>query len=354
MTRGAGAAVLGAGLCLAAELFAVHALLIPGLALLFLSAGATAVVRLLARRVSLLRDPPSAAAEEGMRLHVTTKIVGPRALRRSGEFAAVEGGPRKPRRWLDGDELHVAATARRRGVHEVAPSVMRFSDPFGLSERTVRSRPTELLVLPRVERVGRSDLSRLAATTPTPRAPVTSSGELDGLQPADEYATAARIHWPSFARTGTLMERRLRAEVDSRPLVVLDGRGAAGDDAFDMAVRATASLAVALARAGGCSLLLPPERRAHRLDPPLASWQRIHARLALLEPSEAIAWDVIARARLLLWVSASTEVRAMNPTRAASACYLVSPFPSGERSVLFAVAGCSVQPMPARVRVGGS
>ena len=73
---------------------------------------------------------------------------------------------------------------------------------------------------------------------------------------------------------------------------------AAGADAFDAAVRAAASLALALARAGGCSLLLAPERRAHGSTRALASWPRIHARLALIEPSEALAWEVDPRSLL--------------------------------------------------------
>ena len=138
------------------------------------------------------------------------------------------------------------------------------------------------------------------------------------------------------------MERRLRPESDARPLVLLDGRDCAGADAFDAAVRATASIALALARAGGCTLLLPPERRPHRLDRALASWPRIHTRLALIEPSDALAWDTIRAASVVLWVSASADPNALAHP-GGGACFIVSPFPRARAEVLLTVAGCAVQ-----------
>src|SRR5204863_261368 len=81
-------------------------------------------------------------------------------------------------------------------------------------------------------------------------------------RPYQTSSPASRIHWPALARGHGMMERRLRMDMDARPLVVLDTRGPAGEDAVDEAVRAAASLALHLARAGGCALLLPGERRA--------------------------------------------------------------------------------------------
>jgi hypothetical protein len=48
-------------------------------------------------------------------------------------------------------------------------------------------------------------------------------------------------------------------------------------------VRAAASLALQLAAEGGCSVLLPGDRRPAELDPGLAGWPDVHARLALVE-----------------------------------------------------------------------
>ena len=45
---------------------------------------------------------------------------------------------------------------------------------------------------------------------------------MESLRPYREGAPASRIHWPTVARVGTLMERRLLADSDSQPLVVVD------------------------------------------------------------------------------------------------------------------------------------
>jgi uncharacterized protein (DUF58 family) len=347
MSRAPTVAALGLTLGLLAELLGVHAFLVPGLALVLLAFGAEGAVRLISWRVRLVREPLTASVEEGARVLVHTRLQGPRALRRSGEFAALADSEPRPRTWLDGDVHEVSALARRRGLHEIGPSLLRFSDPFGMCERSVLSEPTRLLVLPRTERVRHADLARLSASAKARRSLAAAAGELDDLRRADSYASGGRIHWLATARTGTLMERRLRPESDARPLVVLDGRDCAGADAFDAAVRASASISLALARAGGCTLLLPPERRPHRLDRTLASWPRIHTRLALIEPSDALAWDAIRLASVVLWVSASADPHALAHP-GGGACFIVSPFARAHAEVLFTAAGCAVQRLDRR------
>jgi len=327
----------------------VPAFLVPGLALVVLALACEIAVGLMCRRVRLIREPLDTSAEEGARVRVRTGVEGPRALRRSGEFAALAGSVARPQRGEQGRIHEVAVLARRRGLHELGPSLLRFSDPFGICERSVLSEPTRLLVLPRVERVERGDLARLAGGSTARRLLAATAGELEDLRRADSYASADRIHWLTTARTGTLMERRLRPESDARPLVVLDGRDCAGADAFDAAVRATASISLALARSGGCRLLLPPERRPHALDRALASWPRIHRRLALIEPSDVLAWDAIRNASFVLWVSASADAHALAHT-GGGACFVMSPFPRAHTDVLFTVAGCAVQRLDRRAR----
>ena len=139
----------------------MYAFLVPGLALLVLAVGAESAVRLMGWRVRLIREPLRTSAEEGARVHVRTRLQGPRGLRRSGRFAPLADSEPRPRRWRDGEVHEVSVLARRRGVHEVGPSLLRFADPFGMCERSVRSDPTRVLVLPRVERVRREDLGRL-------------------------------------------------------------------------------------------------------------------------------------------------------------------------------------------------
>ena len=109
--------------------------------------------------------------------------------------------------------------------------------------------------------------------------------ELDGLREHRPGSPASRIHWPAVARGHGLMERKLISEADSRPLVVLDPRAPASQDALDAAVRAAASLTVHFARRSGCSLLLPGDRRAHVIEKDLLAWPAAHVRLALLDES---------------------------------------------------------------------
>ena len=80
--------------------------------------------------------------------------------------------------------------------------------------------------------------------------------EIDGLRPYREGAPASRIHWPTVARRGEILERRLVAELDAAPLIVVDPSAPSGEEDLDKAVRAAASLCVHLAREGGCAVLL--------------------------------------------------------------------------------------------------
>ena len=162
----------------------------------------------------------------------------------------------------------------RRGRKQLAPPRVAVRDPFGLMVRLVRGITVgtdEVLILPRIEPVrapgsggegsGSLQLGR--------RSSVAAEIELDGLRPAREGTSASRMYWPSLAKGGELLERRLRADSDTRPLVVLDPRAAATEEELDAAVRAAASLAVHLAHAGGCALLIPGDRRPVALDPGL-------------------------------------------------------------------------------------
>jgi uncharacterized protein (DUF58 family) len=318
MSRGAGIAALGVCLCLLAGAFGTAALYVPGVALVLAVAGAHASVRLSAWRTALVREPREARVEEGMSVPIETRIRG------------------TDRR------MRIAVTPARRGVCEVEPATLGFRDPFGIAQRTVRSQSTRLLVLPRIERSTHAGLARVLALAGAPR-PAGGAGDVDGVQPARPGVAAARIHWPTVARTGTLVERRLHAERDGDPLVVLDARRAASRDALDMAVRAAGSLAVALARAGGCRVLLAGERCAHRLDPQLTAWPELHERLALLDGARALAWPVIERAPFVVWVSASERAPTRPGEHALAGDLLVTPFARPGRATLATVAGCAVQ-----------
>jgi uncharacterized protein (DUF58 family) len=198
----------------------------------------------------------------------------------SGRRSASTGGGRST--------VRVVARFPRRGRVRFDPPAVFLHDPLGLvrMRRAGRGPAAELLILPRTEAVNwrRDELgdrldSATAAASPEPFA----ATEVDGLRQYRPGAPASRIHWAALARGAGLLERRLRSDGDSGPLVVLDTRSAGAPDQLDAAVRAAASLALDLARRTGCELLLPGERRPFHLGPELAAWPAAHARLALIE-----------------------------------------------------------------------
>ncbi len=186
--------------------------------------------------------------------------------------------------------LSVTTRFPRRGLLTLAPPALVVSDPLDLARiRVVSGIPAQqLLVLPRTEPVrwlGDRRGRRFAPADGRSPADALAAVDLDGLRPYRPGTSASRIHWPAVARGAGLIERRLQADGDARPLVVLDARTAAdGDPALlDAAVRAAASLVLELARGGGCGLLLSGERRPTMIDRALVSWPPALARLALVQ-----------------------------------------------------------------------
>ena len=245
--------------------------------------------------------------------------------------------------------VHIDVRFTRRGRKVLAPPRVAVRDPFGLMVRMVRGAAVavdEVLILPRIEPVrapgsggdgsGSLQLGR--------RSSVAAEIELDGLRQAREGTSASRMYWPSLAKGGELLERRLRADSDTRPLVVLDPRGPDKDEDLDAAVRAAASLAVHLARAGGCALLIPGDRRPGVLEPGLVGWPHLHARLALVDadaPPPPVA-GLAARRGPIVYVAAR---RLNRPPRALAHApgggrVLVIPGELAGRRPAFTVAGC--------------
>ncbi|HEV3001291.1 MAG TPA: DUF58 domain-containing protein, partial [Solirubrobacteraceae bacterium] len=185
------------------------------------------------------------------------------------------------------------------------------------------------------------------------RPAIAAEVELDGVREHRQGTPASRIYWPALARGAGLMERRLRAESDTTPLILLDARGTS-DAALDAAVRACASLAVELARAGGCSVLLPGDRRATALDQTLSGWPHVHARLALVQRGGRPPMSGVAgRAGLVLYVAAQVPGRTPQALEHAPAAgrVLVVPGSLPGRRPSFTVAGCTgyaIEPRAAR------
>jgi uncharacterized protein (DUF58 family) len=343
VSRALAAVLLGVALDLCAAAFDSPSLYVPGVALALLGVAASVWVAVAAQGATVARSlgPPSVEEQRAYPVRIDVRL--PLGSLAGELMEPLLGRPisvRRARRRRIRVDVHFA----RRGRRVLEPARVVIRDPLGLAERVRESPPGEVLVLPAVEPVvaegggtgrrGAHDGGALVAEV--------AQLELDSLRPYRQGAPASRIHWPTSARTGEMMERHLVAEADSRPLVVLDARGAWSDDALDSAVRAAASLCVHLARAGGAALLLPGDRRAAEIDRDLRAWPPLHARLALVEANaRPPAAARLERAGPIFWVTpGGGEPPAGIQRAAASARWLVRPGEWPGHAASFTVAGC--------------
>ena len=357
MTRAAGAAALGAALALTALLFDAASLWVPAVALIGVSAAAVTWVSLAATGAGLDRRAGPATIEEEqpypLRIELRHGLVPPPGgeLREPLLDAPVPLGARTA------GGLRIEVRFGRRGKRMLEPGGLTIADPLRLAVRDIPSgaETAELLVLPRVEPV----LAAPAGDGGAGAGPDSGGGraalrgrmdgsaaelDLDGLRPYREGTPASRIHWPAVARSGDMLERRLVADSDSAPLVILDATQPPSADALDLAVRAAASLCVHLGRRSGCALLLPGERRPWTLSPDMAAWPSLHARLAVVEA--AGTRPPLSRARragAVIWVSARGDAPRDLARAASGGGWLVTPLDSAPPGtpMAFTVAGCA-------------
>jgi uncharacterized protein (DUF58 family) len=349
--RAVGVALAGVALTLIALTFDASPLFVPGVAFVLLGVTAPTWVALIARGARIERRLGAERVVEDEPLEVTLEV-------RAGVFGLPGAEVRDP---LAGSPLLLrggdrAATIRiiarfdRRGVRTLVPPALLIRDPLGLSERrgSCLSPGQQVLVLPRTERVrwlSGEGARRLEAPSTQSRSNAILAVEVDGLRPYQSGTPASRIHWPALARGAGLLERRLRADEDFRPLVILDSRGEVPIAQLDAAVRAAASLTLELARRGGCLLLLPGDRRPLALEPDISGWPSAHVRLALVEGGADAPAPVLAAARMrpgaVLYVSAAPVER---PPAALSSGTTVLVVPAEGRTASgrpnFEVSGC--------------
>jgi uncharacterized protein (DUF58 family) len=283
--RGAAAtALLGAGFVVAAGLLDAEPFYVPGVAFVLLGVLCPIWVVAAARGVRVRRTI-------GARRVVEDEPLDAHLVVRAGGLPFPAGEVHEP--LLDepvalptGRQrfgFRVQARFARRGRRTLDPPRVVVRDPLGLAVREAAvGEADEVLVLPRTEPVLAAGAGPDGARAgDRPLLAEAAETEVDGLRAYREGTPASRIHWPALARRRGLLERRLQAEADSRPLVALDARSTDAAD-LDAAVRAAASLALALAAEGGCSVLLPGDRRPTDLDAGLGGWPDLHARLALV------------------------------------------------------------------------
>jgi uncharacterized protein (DUF58 family) len=346
---------------LAAALFDIEPLWVPAATLALLAAGSAAWVGFGARGVRVSRTLGARRVMEDEPVAIVLEI----SAGRLGLPPSVVADPLLPapvalRTGARGGRVRIEARFGRRGRRVLTLPQVLVGDPLGLATRAVGARPSaaadELLVLPRIEPLvaapGGGEATRVARRG---RLAVGAESELEGIRPLRDGTPASRIFWPAVARGADAQERFLATASESRPLVVLDPRGGAGPDELDAAVRAAASLARALAGAGGCSVLLPGDRRPTELGETLAGWAQLHARLALVGPAAGPSLSSIAQRRgPIVFVSARMRARmpqALGPAHGAQRV-LVVPGTLPARHATFSVAGCHgyiLSAPPARV-----
>ncbi|MDX6677336.1 MAG: hypothetical protein QOE31_1388 [Solirubrobacteraceae bacterium] len=349
--------LLGVTFALSAALFDAEPLWVAGIALAVLASGSAAWVVLAARGVNVSRTLGATRVVEDEPLSIVLEVQGGAlALPCARLDDPLLSAPAALPAGRHAGRVRINARFARRGSHPLGPTSVLITDPLGLATREVRARPSarddEILVLPRIEPLVSSatggDPSKMAHDA---RRLVGAQAELDGIRPLRDGTPASRIFWPAIARGADPQERYLRADGDSRPLVVLDPRGAADLAALDAAVRAAASIAHAFARDGGCGVLLPGDRRPTELAESMSRWPQVHARLALVGPAGAPSLASAAQRRgAVVYVSARLRVRlpqALGPGHGA-ARILVVPGEIGDRDAAFTVAGCSAYVLGAR------
>jgi uncharacterized protein (DUF58 family) len=352
--------VLSGAFVFAGAAFDLPSLYVPGLALAALVGGSRLWVGLVARRVRLEQLPGPWSIVEGGAYPLRIRIRAGRLPFPGGRVVHPLVDAPSPVGMRLGGQVRLEVRALRRGRRRLEPATLMLSDPMRLHTAEIRSGHAEgVLVLPRIEPVVRCDrgsgpgdgaLDGLDGHHGAGLGTRAIDFEIDGLRPYRHGSSASRIHWPTVARTGEMVEHRVVAGADSSPLVVLDRSDPADRDSLDSAVRAMASICVHLAPAGGCRALVSGERRPLEIDSQLRAWPQVHAHLAVIEAGgTAPALERLLQAETIFWVTAAERGPGWTRRPARHGWYVVTPFPLTGLPAVFTVAGCHGQ-RPASAR----
>ncbi len=360
MSRAAGVAAAGAVLTIVAWVFDASPLFVPAVAFMLLGVVVPAWVWLTLRGAGIERRVHSNRVLEGEPLEATIEIRrGPLGLPGAEVVDPLTPNPVKlttPLSLVRGArtaQVRIVASFARRGLRRLDGPTLSSGDTLELARFAITdsSAEDEVLVLPRIEPVRWTDPGRGLQARASGHAPPNepfAAVDVDGLRPYRPGTPASRIHWGALARGAGLLERRLQADGDTRPLVVLDARSNGSAQHLDAAVRAAASLVVELARRRGCGLLLPGEHRAIKIEPDQLAWPSAHARLALIEDRPGIGAPQInpgTHLGLLFYVAAQPlerlPPRVTGPARGAPVLVLPRELAAQiELRPSFEVAGC--------------
>lgn len=266
-SRGLGLVTVAVMLLIAAGTTGLRTLAWPGGLLLGLVAAAAVLAWFSARRPAahrrLLPDRVSAGSPVRVSLALERDSIG------LGAWSVVEesvpdllaGAPALPvpSGWGRLRSVHHYQLATfLRGRYRIGPAHWATTDALGLAGSRRRLGGTNLLtVTPAIHRLGeaiRGAGAGLVGEAAHRRSSVLGPDDalIREYRPRDEMR---RIHWPSTARTGTLMVRREEHAWEPSALILLDNRAAAHTgtgpaSSFEWAVSAAASIGVYLLDAG--------------------------------------------------------------------------------------------------------
>ena len=145
---------------------------------------------------------------------------------------------------------------RPRGVYQVGPATIRVTDPLGFAfTEQVLDSTDRLIVYPAVEELNGFPITRGRDPAMQASRPEFSQNGGEDFFTLREYERGDDlrfVHWPSSARTDTLMIKQLETPWQSRALVLFDLRKHAYESSehFEKAVRGAASVVRHLARSG--------------------------------------------------------------------------------------------------------
>lgn len=286
--------VVAAGLASLA-LFAVAI----GLVLVTAYAGVT--VALASRRLTVGRTISHGEVQEGDPIRVRFDVHGITWLPVLLETRDQSG------RWvgLGPGATTVKLAVPRPGSYWLVPSRLRFRDALGIFELPMRAgRHEPLLILPAPDcEAPIHPVGRAALDDPEP----------DGVRPYTPGTPLARINWAALARGAGLQVRHFTAESRAMPLIVVDTARAPDTRALDWTARTAAGFILALARGGGCRVLLPGDATETSITAVDSEWRAIHRRLATLAPSAAAIQRPLAGQATAICVRAAAAPRGFPP-----------------------------------------
>lgn len=255
----------------------------PALFFVLLPVVALAAVVVFRPRFTVQRmvDPPIVAVGDPATVHAVATVVRPSpagVVVAEDDPGALLGTPHHARlqagRAGQANTIAYAIRGRRRGRYALDGFRIRFSDLLGFWVHTLRvPQTTPFVVTPAVVPLPPARASAYGATGETPIPQTAISGPDDVL--VREYQArddVRRIHWPSTARSGTLMVRREEAAWDPTAWLLLDSRAGVhpeqrGERAtFEWLVSAAASLGLRLLEDGYTTTLIDADGHRHEVS----------------------------------------------------------------------------------------